>query len=257
MRMAPRAAVAVLCALVATPCLAQGGRAANGPVPPLVPHPVLDLPAARDLNGVWQIERFTPGIRPENGDPLPFTPAGRMAYEKNMAGLKNKTLVDEARHVCVPDGVPRILQSPYPFRIVQTPGQTTILYELNHVFRIVAMDKALPDHDMLTALPFYSGHSVGHWDGDTLVIETAGFNTKTFIDDTGVPHSDALTTVERMRKIDNGKKLEVRVTVTDPKTFTHPWTARFVYDPRPNVRLRTYVCGEKHRDVSNVEGAPQ
>jgi hypothetical protein len=105
----------------------------------------------------------------------------------------------------------------------------------------------------LEVAPYYSGHSVAHWQGDTLVIETAGLNEKTFVDATGAPHSDAMTTVERVRKLDDGT-LEDTVTVTDPEMFTRPWSARFVYDLHPEIRLEDYVCGETHRDISMVKG---
>ena len=111
--------------------------------------------------------------------------------------------------------MPRLLASPYPFEIIQTPGQTTIIYELNHAIRVVAMDKPLPKDEELIPYPYYDGHSVGHWEGDTLVVETAGFNDKTFLDATGAPHSDAMKTVERIRKT-GAKQLEDVVTVHDP-----------------------------------------
>src|SRR5690348_4955070 len=167
------------------------------------------------------------------------------------------SIKDEARHLCVPDGIPRILGNPYPFKIIHTPGQTTIAYELNRVFRIVMMDKPQESAHDLEILPYYSGHSVGHWDGDTLVVETAGFNEKTFLDATGAPHSDQMTTVERIRKINGGKQLEDVVTVTDPELLTKPFSARFVYDPHPEIRLQDYVCGEPHRDISQVPGVTE
>jgi hypothetical protein len=130
------------------------------------------------------------------------------------------------------------------------------VYEINHVIRIVEMNTPPASDEDLEAYPYYSGHSYGHWDGDTLVIESAGFNEKTFIDDTGAPHSDRMHTVERIRKIDGGM-LEDVVTVTDPATFTKPWTARFVYGAHPEIRLEDFVCGEAHRNLAPVKGAPR
>lgn len=101
--------------------------------------------------------------------------------------------------------------------------------------------------------PYYSGHSVAHWDGNMLLIEMAGFNDKTFLDATGAPHSDVMTTVERVKKV-NEKALEDMITVTDPALFIKPWSARFTYDLHPKVRLEDYVCGQKHRDISSVPG---
>jgi hypothetical protein len=121
----------------------------------------------------------------------------------------------------------------------------------------VTMDKPLPPEDELETFPFYSGHSAGHFEGDTLVIETAGFNEQTFLDNSGAPHTDQLRTVERIRKINGGKELEDVVTIHDPSVFTKDWNARFVYEARPDVRIMDYVCGEKHRDLSPVKGVVQ
>ena len=210
----------------------------------------------QDISGVWWASTYSPKIEPVGGGQLPFTAAGKAAYDLNIAGLREGTIIDTARRYCVPDGVPRILATPYPFEILQTRGQTTILHELNHVVRVVAMDRPLPALEDLVAYPYYSGHSVGHWDGDTLVVETTGFNEKTFLDATGAPHTDQLKTTERIRKINGGRQLEDIVTVHDPVTFTRDWSARFVYDQRTDIRLQDYVCGEKHRDISSVKGVP-
>ena len=210
--------------------------------------------SATDIAGVWWATTYNAKIQLVGGGDLPYTPAGKAAYDKNIAALKAGTLVDTARRFCTPDGIPRLLGSPYPFEIIQTQGQTTIIHELNHAIRVVAMDRPVPKAEEIVAYPHYDGHSVGHWEGDTLVIETVGFNDKTFIDATGAPHSDEITTVERIRKINGGRQLEDVVTVKDPQMFTREWSARFVYDLRNDVRLEDYVCGEKHRDISGVRG---
>jgi hypothetical protein len=211
-------------------------------------------PQQRDISGIWQSVKYSPKLELAGGGDIPYNDKGKDLYARNVAGLKDGSIKDEARHLCVPDGIPRILGNPYPFKIIQTPGQTTFAYELNRVLRVVVMDKPQESAHDLEVLPYYSGHSVGRWEGDTLVIETAGFNEKTFLDATGAPHSDQMTTVERIRKINGGKQLEDVVTVTDPELLTKPLSARFVYDPRPQLRLQDYVCGEPHRDISQVPG---
>ncbi|HEX3484192.1 MAG TPA: hypothetical protein VHT51_03970 [Micropepsaceae bacterium] len=209
--------------------------------------------AGPDISGVWWATNYSPKIQLVGGGDLPYTPAGKMAYEKNIAALKSGEMTDVARRFCVPDGIPRVLATPYPLEIIQTPGQTTIVYELNHAIRIVAMDKPMPKDEELIPYPYYNGHSVGHWDGDTLVVETAGFNDKTFLDATGAPHSDAMKTVERIHKI-GANQLEDVISVHDPDMFTRDWSARYVYNLRNDIRLQDYVCGEKHRDLSSVRG---
>lgn len=212
--------------------------------------------AAQDVSGFWWAQKYTPALEIMGGGALPLNEAGRAQYEANMAGLRDGSLIDEARRHCLPDGVPRILGSPYPFRIVHTPGQTTIIHELNNVVRYVHMDRPLDPPDELQILPYYSGHSVGRWEDDTLVIETGGFNEKTFLDATGAPHSCEMSTVEHIRKLEDGT-LEDVVTITDPVYYSEPFSARFVYDNDPGLRIQDYVCGEPHRDISHIPGVAE
>ena len=205
-----------------------------------------------DVSGTWWDVKYGPKLELVGGDDIPYNDKGKALYAMNIAGLKDGSIKDEARRVCVPDGIPRILGNPYPFQIIHTPGQTTMIYELNHVNRVVPMDRPQVSAAELEIAPFYSGHSVGHWDGDTLVVESAGFNEKTFLDATGAPHSDAMTTVERIHKVSS--QLEDAVTVTDPTYLIRPITAVFLYDPHPEVRLQDYICGEQHRDISKIPG---
>ncbi|HEX5281108.1 MAG TPA: hypothetical protein VFW28_13595 [Micropepsaceae bacterium] len=214
--------------------------------------------AAPDVSGIWWTNSYSMQIRPQNGGAIPFTPAGAAAYRKNSAGLGDGSIVDTARKFCVPDGVPRILASPYPFQIFQSPGFTTIFYEQNHVIRTIPMDRPVASDEALAAYPYFSGNSFGHWENDTLVVVTKGFNEKTFVDASGVPHSDRLQVTERFRKINGGKVLEDVATIEDPVMFTRPWTTRFTYDLHPEVILDTsFTCGDKHRDISRVKGASQ
>jgi hypothetical protein len=209
-----------------------------------------------DLDGIYWSESYSPIIKQSDGSEPPYTAAALVTAKKNAAAARTNSLADKARSVCTPDGVPRILASPYPFEIVEAPerGEVWLLYELNHVVRRVAMNEPLPSKDELETFPWYSGHSAGHWEGDTLVIETAGFNEQTFLDNSGAPHTDQLRTVERIRKIDGGRTLETVVTIHDPGVFTKDWTTRFVYRPRSDIRIMDYNCGEKHRDLTPVKG---
>jgi hypothetical protein len=206
-----------------------------------------------EISGVWWATTYSPKLSILEGGGLPYNEAGSAKYENNIAGLKTGALIDSARRYCAPDGLPRLLETPYPFEIVQTTGQVTIIYEQNHFVRVIAMDRPLPDYNELVAYPYFAGHSYGHWEGNTLVIETLAFNDKTFLDETGAPHSSDMRTVERLRKLD-GRTLEDIVTVHDPELFTNDWSARFVYSARPDIKLQDYICGEKHRDLSSVKG---
>jgi hypothetical protein len=235
-------------AVASVAALAIPGLAAAANDPPMAAWP--------QLSGTYNPKTYSQVIRPVGGGDPPYTAEAMAAYKKNMVAAKAYTLDDKARHGCTPDGVPRILESPYPFEIVETPnrGEVWIIYELNHVARQVSIDKPMPPRDELETFPWYSGHSVGRFEGDTLVVETAGFNEKTYLDNSGAPHTDQLRTVERIRKINGGKELEDVVTIHDPGVFTRDWSARYVYQPRSDIRLMDYNCGEKHRDLSSVKG---
>ena len=209
---------------------------------------------APDISGTYWATQYNAKIQVLGGGDLPLTAAGKAAYDTNIAGLKDGSITDTARKFCVPDGLPRVLATPYPFEIIQAPsGQITMVYELNHQIRPIAMNKPLPSDQELIPYPYYNGHSVGHFEGDTLVIETAGFNEKTFIDATGAPHTDEMHTLERVRRI-GPSEIEDLITIHDPQYYTRDWQARFVYQQRNDVWLQDYVCGEPHRDISSVAG---
>jgi hypothetical protein len=207
-----------------------------------------------DISGIYWITQYNAKIQLVGGGDLPLTAKGKAAYDMNIAGLKDGSISDDARRFCIPDGLPRVLATPYPLEIVQAPpGQITILYELNHQIRVVRMDKPLPKYEDLVAYPSFNGYSVGRFDGDTLIVETGGFKEKTYLDATGAPHTDELTTVERIRKI-SPTQLEIVITVKDPDYYTREWQARFVYNLRNDLRIEDYLCGEPHRDISSIPG---
>ena len=109
--------------------------------------------AEGDISGIWWATTYSPKIVVLGGGDPPLSDAGKTQYAKNKAALKDGTLVDKARIVCIPDGVPRVMESPYPFEIFQVPkGQVTMIHELNHQLRVVALDKPLRKYEDL--VPF-------------------------------------------------------------------------------------------------------
>jgi len=208
---------------------------------------------APDLSGTYWATVYSPKIQVLGGGDPPLNDAGKVAYAKIQAGLKDGSIIDKARKVCVPDGVPRVLATPYPFEIFQIPAdQVTFVYEMNHQTRTVVMNRPLPQLETLITDLKYQGHSVGRWEGEYLVIESTGYNDRTFMDATGLPHSESMSTVERIRKL--GNQLEDVITIHDPELYTRDWLARFVYDERNDVRLEDYACNDAHRDLSSVRG---
>jgi len=215
--------------------------------------PAYPAGAAPDFSGTYWATTYSPKLLVLGGGEPPLNDKGHAAYQKNMAGLKDGSVIDKARRVCTPDGVPRVLATPYPFEIFQVPAdQVTFVYEMNHQTRTVMMDKPLPALESLITEPLYNGHSVAHWEGDTLVVQSVGFNDRTFLDATGLPHSDEMRVTERLRK--TGDQLEDVVTIHDPEFYSRDWQTRFVYRLRNDVRLEDYACNDTHRDLSGVAG---
>jgi hypothetical protein len=189
--------------------------------------------SAPDLGGYWNIKGGSPSWDPadlagKNPQSMPMTP---WATEKLQAARppfgSNATFdstTDPVQKYCDPPGVTRLYQYPYEFLFVQTPDTVYILYEFSRVWRMIPLNKAHPKDPDAT----WMGDSVGKYEGDTLVIDTIGFNDKTWLDQVGHPHSDALHLVERLRRL-NAETLELQLTVDDPKALTRPLTAKRLF----------------------------
>ena len=150
--------------------------------------------------------------------------------------------------MCMYEPVPYIFWN-FEIQMLQRPDKVTILYNHDHEFREVRMNQSHP----AKVVPSAHGDSVGHYEGDALVIESAGFNERTFVDATGAPHTDEMRTLERVRNI-GPKQIEDVITIHDPEYYSRDWQARFVYTLRNDLRIEDYVCGERHRDLSSVRG---
>jgi hypothetical protein len=207
--------------------------------------------AAPDISGTYWASSYSPTIQVLGGGAPPLNAAGKAAYEKVQAGLKDGSIVDKARRVCVPDGVPRVLATPYPFEVFLAPaGQVTFLYEMNHQVRVIVMDKPLPPRQTLIVDAKYNGHSIGRWDGDTLVVDTVGFNGRTRLDTIGHPHSDKMHVIQRFTYTDPDH-LTYEVTIDDPKYYSRPWTnTRTFWRLPPGQELIEYSCEENNRDFT-------
>ena len=151
---------------------------------------------------------------------------------------------------CVPPGMPRLMTSPYPWEFVVLPDRVLILKEYQSQVRRVYTDgrKHPADPD-----PSYNGHSIGHWEGDTLVIDTVGMRGDTWYDRTGAQHSDKLHVVERMRKTD-ANTIELVLTMEDPVAFTKPWVVTRHYHREPTWEIMEFVCTENNRNILDANG---
>jgi hypothetical protein len=251
-------------------------------------EPDLTAPAPRtpdgkpDLSGIWDNGRNTGGQRggaagarggarggaasapnaPNPGPPnaaffnvgagfsegLPFQPWAAELVKKRMADNSK----DNPDAHCLPMGFMQFHTHSQPRKIIQTPDVLLILYEANSGLRQIFTDgRTLPDAD---AEPWWYGYSVGRWEGDTLVVETAGFIENIWLDVRGSPLTSSGRVIERFRRPNYGN-LEIEITVDDPKAYTGPWTVKVNQRILPDTELIEFICEE--RDATHYVGAEQ
>jgi hypothetical protein len=146
---------------------------------------------------------------------------------------------DDPLQKCVPPGIPRLMNLNFPFEIIQKPDIVHILFEYNqHQRRIYINGKHPEDPD-----PTWLGHSIGRWEGRTLVVDTVGFNGLTWLDMQGHLSSDALHLIERFTRSEDGKTLTYDVTIDDPKMYSKPWPAvTKTHALRPDIKIQEFIC---------------
>ena len=216
--------------------------------------PNLSAPAPRgrdgkpDLSGVWEPEanKYVRNIAADVGEEAtPFQPWAKALFEQRIDGSHSKEDPDAN---CLPQGVPKIDAAPDPWRIVQTPGYVAILYEAFNLWRQVFLDGRQLGTDVN---PTWMGYSTGKWDGDTLVVDTRGFNGKAWLDQLGRPSTEALHVIERFHRKDFGH-MDLRITVDDPKAYTKPWTVTEPVHLLPEAELLEFICNENNRDIPHL-----
>jgi hypothetical protein len=199
-----------------------------------------------DLTGIWVVAsgKYLANIAVD-GVEVPFRPEAAALYKKR----RETNSVGRPTERCLPHSVPDAALVGYPFKIIQTPSQLVVLFEPFIDYRQIFTDgRTLPKDPQ----PTWMGYSVGKWEGDTLVVDSSGFNDQTWLDDGGHPHSDALHVIERFRRIDFGH-MELGITIDDPKMYTKPWTVTVPYNLVPDTELIEYVC-ENEKDLVHMVG---
>jgi hypothetical protein len=197
-----------------------------------------------DLSGVWGYAGYTSDIAKDyDVGAVPMTPLAEKLFKERQA---NEGIYDpEAR--CLPAGVPR--RDPYPSKIFQYPNVVAILFEGSmHSYRQVFLDRATHPKD---AQPTWFGDSIGKWEGDELVVDTVGFNGKTWLDLAGHPTSDQLHVIERYSRPVFGE-LKLDITIEDPVMYTKPWKVTELMPLMVGEDLIEYVCAENERDVRHL-----
>jgi hypothetical protein len=274
----PNRSVCVLIALTAASAPAQW---LNYPTPgtPRTKDgkPNLTAPARRaangkpDLSGVWQVEP-TPAEEMKRlfGDLSADSALGdnSSAFSKYLANIladfkpEDSPLRRDFEELfrqrrgketpllhCLPIGIPADDFLPGPFKIIQAPGLILVRNEYENTLRQIYTDGRKPPAD---PEPLWLGYSVGKWEGDTLQVDTAGFNDKSWLDGIGHPHSEAPHVTERFHRRDFGH-LDVQVTIDDPKVYTKPFSVKFTELLLPDSDVVDYFCAENEKDRSHIE----
>ena len=214
------------------------GKFEPGPVPKTKDGKV-------DLQGMWGYAGYTSDIAKDyDVGTVPMTPKAEAFFKEVQA---NQGIYDpEAR--CLPAGVPR--RDPYPMKLIQQPDLIVILFEGSmHSYRQIFLNRTSHPKDLD---PTWFGDSIGHWEGDTLVVDTIGFNGKTWLDLAGHPTSDKLHVIERYSRPQYGE-LKLDITIEDPENYTKPWNVTERMPLMVNQELIEYVCSENERDVRHLE----
>jgi len=219
--------------------------------------PNLAAPAPRteygqpDLSGLWQpasggADKQFLDIAGEIKEGLPFQPWAAALVKARRAD-QNK---DDPDGHCQPLGLVKMHLHPYPRRMVQVPGLTLILFERDTNYRQIFTDgRPLPEDPT----PSFNGYSSAKWDGDTLVVQSLGFKDNLWLDISGTPLTDAAKVTERYRRPTFGK-LEIDITIDDPKAYTKPWSIRVNQSLAVDQEMLEFVCLENEKDVPHLVG---
>jgi hypothetical protein len=202
-----------------------------------------DSAARPDFSGFW-VNQYTPDLSAAIGQQPPFTDYGAERWR----------VVDTSKDptgFCLPPGPSRGLTAPFPFLIVQHRDMVGILFEYQAIWRAIYTDgRSHPDD--IADYPYFMGHSIGRWDGDTLVVDTVGIDERTWLDTAGHEHSDRLHLTERFRKVD-ADTIQWTVTFDDPVFFTKPWSLERTFRRgKPSDRVLPYTCTENNKDVDHL-----
>jgi hypothetical protein len=241
-------------ALAAVPAGAQWKNLPKDSVP-LGPDgkPNMSAPAPRtasgrpDLSGIYTPSyRYFQNLAADLGlDKVPMTDEARKIHTARATGLLG---YEEPDAHCLPQGVPKVNNAPVPFKIVQTEKLVVLVYEAFNLWRQVFLDGREWADDLN---PSWMGYSKGHWEGDTLVVETRGLNGKQWLDHNGLPTSDKLTVIEKFRRPTVGR-LEIEYTITDPTYYMKPWTTTTNARLAPDTELFEFICNENERSTPHM-----
>jgi hypothetical protein len=198
--------------------------------------------ADHNISGVWNAMRGNYDVASfSKGDP-PMTPWGKAQFDaaKPSQGPRGVSLQETTDRVykCVPAGMPYIYLQLFPMQVIETPKEVIEIFESDHTVRHIYTDGRQHPAKLK---PTYNGHSIGHWEGDTLVVDTVGLNGKLWLDRVGHPDSDQMHITERIHRVDD-KTLQADFTFDDPKSYMQPWTALMRFRAEPKWDIQEDVC---------------
>ena len=195
-----------------------------------------------NISGVWNAMRGNYDTASWSKGNPPMTPWGQAQYDaaKSSQGPRGVSLAETTDKVykCVPPGMPYIYLQLFPAQIVETPKEVIEIFESDHIVRFIYTDGR---KHPAKRKPSYYGHSIGHWEGDTLVVDTVGLNGKLWLDRVGHPDSDQMHITERIHRVDNNT-LQVDFTFDDPKSYLQPWNALMRFRAQPKWDIQEDVC---------------
>ena len=215
-------------------------------------NPYAALAGLPDWSGVWDVT-FRP---PQPGQPPPAQPRFTAAYQKQwddyQALNKKQKGLNFVSSVasCIPPGLPQSMTEPYPIEFLFTPGRVTILIETYGLTRRIYTEGSTPPE---SPDPSYQGTSVGHWEGDTLVVETSAILPETSPLNGINGHSDQLHITERMHLL-SPDTLEITTTRTDPAVFLEAYTTKAYYKRHRDWKIMEYVCEQNNHDALDAKG---
>jgi hypothetical protein len=190
-----------------------------------------------------------PLLKTAAGAPPPLLPNSKMTYEHNLAARKAGDTHFDPTALCLSPGMPRILTMSR-FRIVLTGHLVSFMFQWNHRYRQVLVDRAHTHQDDL----LYLGDATGKWAGDTLVVHSVGFTGESLLDE-ALPHSEALHLTERYSLTNEGNVLQDRITLEDAQVFSHPWTTTLRFTRLPDdTDLGQDVCTDRLKIVPTLMG---
>lgn len=196
-----------------------------------------------DLSGFW-VNQYTPDLSRALGRQPPFTPVGAERW-------RTVDTAQDPTGKCLPPGPSRALTAPFPFLLVQQPTMIALLFEYFTIWRGIYMDGRSHPAD-IGDYPDFMGHSIGHWEGSALVVDTVGIDGRSWLDTAGHEHSDKLHLIERFEATGGG--ITWTATFDDAEFFTRPWSiTRTFTRGKAGDRILAYTCTDNNRDVEHLQ----